>query len=79
MNEIEELETWVENNNLKLNKKEIMPINNKLLERKFIYFKLLGEFKKSLIIYSKINLKLKLKLFILIFLPKKVLEKILSF
>ena len=79
LNEIEELETWVENNNLKLNKKEIMPINNKLLERKFIYFKLLGEFKKSLIIYSKINLKLKLKLFILIFLPKKVLEKILSF
>tara|TARA_B100001248_G_C27352710_1_gene442175 strand:- start:35 stop:778 length:744 start_codon:yes stop_codon:yes gene_type:complete len=79
LNEINEMDTWIKQNVLDLNLKEIQPIKNKSLERKFIHHKINGEFLNSFSIFSKISLKLKLKFFILFFLPKKIIEKILSF
>jgi|688.fasta_scaffold179769_3 glycosyltransferase involved in cell wall biosynthesis len=79
LNEIKELETWAYFNNLNLNKKELWPIRNKILERKIIYYKLSGEIKKSLESFLKINLKLKIKLSVLFLIPNKILKRILSF
>lgn len=79
LNEIKELETWAHFNNLNLNKKELWPIRNKILERKIIYYKLSGEIKKSLESFLKINLKLKIKLSVLFLIPNKILKRILSF
>ena len=79
LNEINEMDVWIKRNVLGLNHQEIQPIRNKSLERKFIHYKINGETLNSLSIFFKINLRLKIKLFILFFLPKKIIEKILSF
>lgn len=79
LNEIEELETWVHCNNLNLDKDELLPIYNKILERKIVYYKLSGQLKKSIESFLKINLKLKIKLSILFMIPNKILKRLLSF
>ena len=79
LNEINEMDVWIKRNVLGLNHQEIQPIRNKSLERKFIHYKINGETLNSLSIFFKISLRLKIKLFILFFLPKKIIEKILSF
>ena len=79
LNEINEMDDWIKRNVLGLSHQEIKPIRNKSLERKFIHYKINGETLNSLSIFFKISLRLKIKLFILFFLPKKIIEKILSF
>ena len=79
LNEINEMDVWIKRNVLGLNHQEIQPIRNKSLERKFIHYKINGETLNSLSIFFKTSLRLKIKLFILFFLPKKIIEKILSF
>jgi glycosyltransferase involved in cell wall biosynthesis len=79
LNEINEMESWINRNVLGLDHQEIQPIRNKSLERKFIYYKINGEILNSFSIFLKISLRLKIKLFILFFLPKRILERILSF
>ena len=79
LNEFNERDVWIKNNVLGLNHQEIQPIKNKSLERKFVHYKINGEILNSLSIFLKISLRLKIKLFILFFLPKKIVERILSF
>lgn len=79
INEINEMDVWIKNNTLGLSHKEIKPIKNKILERKLIYYRLNGDILKALLIFFKISFKLKIKLSIVFFIPKKILDRALSF
>ena len=78
--EINEFETWLRENRKGLNKRQFKNIKMRLNDRKFLYFKINGEYKKCFrIITEKNYFRLSLKNIFTLIIPNFLLRKLLRY